>query len=387
MTSKAKKALDPVSSVHLNMGTRYKWKGGNNLFTQGKTPYGPNEIASLACEPHELDVELDAWIRKDPFLAKGARVRVVRWGEDGYHVYPIGADIPFQKWCAAQWIEVTGKGVDRELADRRYMMKGVRVTEAQLSKLEPADAFDDLYHRTQKKMALAGVKTADSEIHRANFETLLRELYLVMGRVAEAQQFDFRSALSSPVARDYYDSIMERSGDRAARQASHRQRRADAKLLGQPLSEWARLKVTTDYLEEALPEKWKPGNTLYHMPADHVTTVMAERLGYGAVEVIEGLPVDEEAFIQPLMWIRISAIVRYVNFHSELKTALGPLMTEARKRKPDVTEEEVCAVLGIRMEPVPVDLDFTVQHQVRHSYLEEHNREADRLQLIRIGQA
>lgn len=387
MTAKAKKQLDPVSATRLNMGTRYKWKGGNNCFTQGKTTYGPNEIASLNCQPAELDPELNVHLRMSPFLSHGARVRVVRWGDAGYHVYPIGADMAVQNWSASEYLGEVGAGVDRELADRRYMMKGVLVSEAQLSKLEPADAFDDLYHRTQKKMALAGVKTVDSDIHRANFEVLLRELYLVMGRVADAQQFDFRSALGSPVARDYYDRVMGSTGDRAARQASHRQRKADAKLLGQPLSEWAKERVTVEYLDEAMPEKWKPDNRLYHMPADHVTTVMAERLGYGRVEVIEGIPVNEEAFIQPMMWRRISAIVRHVNFYGELKTALAPLLTEARKRKPDVTEAEVCAVLGIQMEPVPMDLDFTAHHQVHHSLLEDHNREADRLQLIRIGQA
>lgn len=385
MTTKAKKQLDPVSSAHLNMGTRYKWKGGNNLFTQGKTTYGPNEIAVLACDPIEHDDELNPHIRSAQFISRGARVRVVRWDDAGYHVYPIDAPKDFQVWCARMWLDETSKGVDRELSDRRYMMKGVRVSEAQLSKLEPADAFDDLYHRTQKKMAMAGVKTADSEIHRVNFETLMRDVFLVLGRVADAQAFDLRTALSSAVSRDYYDHIMDRSGDRTARQAAHRASKADAKLLGQPLSEWARSKETVSYLEAHLPEKWNPLNRLYHMPADDVTTVLAARLGYRNVQVVEGIPQDDSAFVQPVMWSRISRMVLGANYYGELKAALAPLMVEAKKRKPDVTEAEVCAVLGIHMEPIHDDVDLTPQYKVHGGILDDHNAEADRQQLIRIG--
>ncbi|QYC96627.1 hypothetical protein [Stenotrophomonas phage BUCT627] len=295
-TPKNKRTLSRVDAEILNITTKYRWRGGSNSFTRGELAYGPNEIALLKLPPDfQKNREAESPVWTAPFLANGSRVRVVMERAEEFRVFPVDINEEQIRWIATAVLADVDAGMSRTEARRRHIACGFLVPALWLTKLVPDDAYDALYHDTQKKIALSGVENPVAVAAKLDFEELLRGLYLAVDAQFGKAGGDLLLALPARCAK-YLEGIRTQTGTRTARSglAAASERRAGSgkgltpaqrrKLLGKPV--WSMLADTeTDAKARALAIATESGpmagikpRTMIRMPSDEAIREVIENM-------------------------------------------------------------------------------------------------------------
>lgn len=381
-----KKTLTAEKAEVLNMPTRYKWKGASNSFALGQMAYSPNEIATLNIPPGTRERKLkESPVWNAPFLANGARVRVVMGKADQFRVFPIGATQAELEYMAFLMLKDVAAGVSRNDAREAHVMKGLMVPAMWLNKLEPEEAHDELFEETQKRMALHGVDNPKAVAAKLNFETLIRSLYLAVDAHMGSAGVDLLFALPSAEAQRYLTEVRTQTGVRKARSgllASQDRKLTSAgrkKLLGLPV--YTMLTDNEFGVSAAAHEANQSGplggisvDSDLRMPSHEavmeVLGNMTDRnLVSGGYSVQSGIVIGPSGMPARSVMTTIAKLAAIAAHPEEWFHFHGKWLAEAMLRDPDISEQELARVMSWPDLGLMHEVDMTVVRVVTQAEL------------------
>ncbi|QIQ60804.1 hypothetical protein [Stenotrophomonas phage vB_SmaS_BUCT548] len=382
------KSLTAPKAEALNMPTRYKYEGANNLFARGEAPYAPNEIASLELPEQLRKVMANSPVWNAPFVAPGAMVRVVmvkRAPGDRFvaRVFPIGANLRDREYMCELMLADVAAGMDRRVACVRHLVKGLEIDTAYLGKLPPQQAYDEVYRDTQRQIAL-GSEASDRRSARGairfDFANIIQSLYLAMDGQFSANGADLMGALPSREAKRFLEEARATVGTPKAAAVRTVAPRERAKLLGKPV--WSML--AEDELDargralaiatESGPMAGIKNGAVLRMPSDEAIAEVIENMrDVGAFGVkptsqyhIENgyiRSVGSATHFVPLMQY-IAKLAAIVNDPDGWEEFRDRWMEEAKLRDPDISYTKLAEVMLWPDIRVVNEVDMSITQEV-----------------------